>query len=146
MIDGSYFLNHRKTCRADGRSIAPTLAGTSLNERSLMMKRLLTILATALVASTLLTGAAEARGGGGGGGHMGGGFGGHMGGIGHIDGGFGGHMGGVGHVGGFGHVDHPVYGFHAMHRFGRHGYGVYDGYNPECDLPYVNQTLPPFCS
>src|ERR1700761_2316585 len=48
------------------------------------MKRVLTIMATALLASTLLAGAAEARGGGGGGG-------GHMGGF-----------GGGGHIGGFG--------------------------------------------
>src|ERR1700759_5025521 len=66
-------------------------------ERSETMRRILTILATALLASTLLASAAEARGGGGGG-HMGGfGGGGHMGGFGggmHMGGGFG---GGIGH-------------------------------------------------
>ena len=61
------------------------------------MKRTMIILATALLAGSLLATGAQARGGGGGGGHMGGfGGGGHMGGFGggvHM-GGFGGHMGG----------------------------------------------------
>ena len=138
-----------------------------------MMKRIFTILATALVASTLLTGVAEARGGGGGGhmggggfgGHMGGGgFGGHMGGgIGHIGGAFGGHigggriggvgrigggfgerLGGVGRVGSLVHVDHP-YGFHGMRHFGRFRNGLY-GYDPYCYLPYETATIPPYCS
>jgi hypothetical protein len=69
------------------------------------MKRVLTIMATALLASTLLASAAEARGGGGGGGHMGG-FGGGV----HMGGGFGGGMGHMG--GGMGFRDH------AMHHFG----------------------------
>ena len=67
------------------------------------MKQVITILATALLATSLLSGQAMARGGGGG---HGGGFGGGFGGGGHI-GGFGGGahiggMGGVGHIGGLG--------------------------------------------
>ena len=120
-----------------------------------MMKRFLTILATALVASTLLTGAAEARGGGGGGGHMGGGgFGGHMGGIGHIGGfgdhigggriggGFGERMGGVGRVDSLVHVDHP-YGFRDHHHFNR--FGLYGYYDPACYQQYPYTTIPPYC-
>jgi hypothetical protein len=123
------------------------------------MKRMVAILATALVASSLFTVAADARGGGGGG-HGGGGFGGgaHMGGFGgggHI-GGFGGgaHIGfgGAAHIGGMGHVDHfgSAPQMHAMRHFGRFrpGYGFYDGYGPDCyDLNYQNPTypLPPYC-
>jgi hypothetical protein len=78
------------------------------------MKRMISVLATALLAVSLLTVQAEARGGGGGGGGhaggIGGGFGGgaHIGGLGggaHIAGlgGVGGaYIGGVGHVGGLG--------------------------------------------
>ena len=133
------------------------------------MKRFFTILATALVASTLLTGAAEARGGGGGG-HMGsGGFGGHVSGIGHIGGDFGGHIGGVGRIdggvgrvgGSFGermgdvgrvgslvHVDHPGYHIHGMHHLRRFGYGTYS-YDPDCYYPNEASRLPPwspYCS
>ena len=72
--------------------------------KSFMRGRVMKILATAVVASSLLATGAQARGGGGGG-HMGGGFGGgHMGGGfggGHMGGGFGGGFGG-GHIGGFG--------------------------------------------
>ena len=50
-----------------------------------MRGRVMMILATAVLAGSLLASGAQARGGGGGGGHMGGGFGG-----GHIGGGFGG--------------------------------------------------------
>ena len=69
------------------------------------MQRMITILGTALLASSLLTGAADARGGGGGG--HGGGFGGG----GHMGGGFGGggHIGGFGggaHIGGMGAGEH----------------------------------------
>jgi hypothetical protein len=84
-----------------------------------IMRRTISILATALLATSLLTVQADARGGGGfgGGGHaggMGGGFGGgaHVGGFGggaHIGGGLGAvgglggaHIGGMGHIGGLG--------------------------------------------
>ena len=134
------------------------------------MKRMVTILATALLATSLFTVAADARGGGGGG-HGGFGGGAHMGGFGgggHI-GGFGGGahiggMGGIGHMGGFGagahlggmehlggdHIDHfaPAFHQHAMHHFGRPGYGFYDGYSPDCyDLNYLHSTnpWPPYC-
>ena len=65
------------------------------------------ILASAVLAGSLLATGAQARGGGGGGGGHGGGFGGgHMGGFGgaHIGGFGGGRLGGLGgdHVGGFG--------------------------------------------
>jgi hypothetical protein len=73
------------------------------------MRQMISILATALLATSLLTVQAEARGGGGGGGGghaggMGGGFGGHAGGMGS---GFGGgaHIGGLGggaHIGAIG--------------------------------------------
>jgi hypothetical protein len=74
------------------------------------MRQVISILAMALLATSLLTAQAEARGGGGGGhaGGMGGGFGGgaHIGGLGGVGpvGGLGGvHIGGgVGHVGGLG--------------------------------------------
>ena len=67
------------------------------------MRHLITIVGTALLASSLLTGAAEARGGGGFGGGLGGG--GHIGGIG---GSFGGHMGGLRgeHLGALGTAPH----------------------------------------
>ena len=87
------------------------------------MRRILTILATALLASTLLASAAEARGGGGGG-HMGG-FGSGM----HMGGGFG---GGMGHFGGG----------HAMHAFGPR-YGGY-GYAPSCYYPDEAPKAPPW--
>ena len=111
------------------------------------MKRMITILATALLASSLVAGAAEARGGGGGGGHMGGGFGGgaHIGGMGggeHLGGMGGDHFGSVGHIGDHGFGLHQ----HAQHRFG--GYGYDYGY-PDCyDWPYLhpNAPLPLSCS
>src|SRR6476646_3046745 len=108
------------------------------------MKRLITVMATALLASSLLAGAADARGFGGGG-HIGGfGGGGHVGGIG------GEHMGGLGdrHVGAVG-----AHGFglhqHASHRFGGYGpgYGYYS--YPDCyDWYYLHpdQPLPLSCS
>jgi hypothetical protein len=82
------------------------------------MRKMITILATALLASSLAIAQADARGGGGGGGH-GGGMGGGFGGGAHMGGGFGGgahiggfgsgaHVGGVGfgaeHIGGVGHI------------------------------------------
>jgi hypothetical protein len=74
------------------------------NELEKVMRgRVMMILASAVLAGSLLATGAQARGGGGGGGgHGGGGGGGHMGGGGGHMGGFGGgHMGG-GHMGGFG--------------------------------------------
>jgi hypothetical protein len=117
------------------------------------MRKTITILATALLASTLAIAQADARGGGGGGGHGGGGFGGgahmgggfgggaHIGGFGggaHIGGvGGGERIGGIGHVGGVGRFDGSRFAFgegartggvhqHAMHRFDHpyYGYGV----------------------
>ena len=98
------------------------------------------ILASAVLAGSLLATGAQARGGGGGGGgHMGGGFGG-----GHMGGGFGGgHMGGIGggrigglggeHVAGMGH-DHSGLG---RRRFG----GMYgDG----LDCPYYRTYASPY--
>jgi len=106
------------------------------NLRSVTMKRMITVLATALLASSLLAGAADARGGGGG--HMGGGFGGeHMGGLG------GGHIGSGGHIGAHGYGLHQ----HALHRFG--GYGPGYGYYPDCYDWYElhpDQPLPLSCS
>lgn len=121
------------------------------------MRKTITILATALLASSLAIAQADARGGGGGGGH-GGGMGGGFGGGAHMGGGFGGgaaHIGGIGRVGGVGRFDGSRFAFgegartggihqHAMHRFGRfypyYGYGVdcYDWYltHPTDPLPY----------
>ena len=93
------------------------------------MKRMITVLATALLASSLLAGAADARGGGGGGGGHGGGFGGGFGGGGHMGGGFGGggHIGGFGgggHVGGIGgeHMGGLGGGGHVGGHIGAHGF------------------------
>jgi hypothetical protein len=114
-------------------------ATIDLTERSITMKRTITVLATALLASSLLAGAADARGGGGGGGHGGG-----VGGGGHMGGGFGG-----AHMGGFGgdHIGTHDFGLHqhAAHRFG--GYGYYG--NSDCYDWYVlhpNEPLPLSCS
>jgi hypothetical protein len=118
------------------------------------MKRTMIVLATALLAGSLLATGAQARGGGGG--HMGGfGGGGHMGSFGG-----GGHMGGFGggHIGGFGgsHIGvGPRMGFHdfgARHHVGRYlgGYGAYDDglgcLNYNYNLPRTYQTWPPYCS
>ena len=109
------------------------------------MRRIMTIMATALLASTLLASAAQARGGGfGGGGHMGGfGGGGHIGGFGggvHMGGGF---EGGMGHIGGgeTHFADHGM-GFrdHAMHRFVP---GYYDG-TQSCYYPDEAPKVPPW--
>ena len=139
------------------------------------MKQVMTIFATALLATSLLSGQAMARGGGGGGfggghaGGMGGGFGGgHIGGLGgtHIGGiGGGEHIGtgihtgtgihvGTGiHAGGIiGRVDgggrEHIDGFHhhAMHRFDRFYPGY--GYDLSCYdwyLLHPNNTTPPYC-
>ena len=136
------------------------------------MKRMITVLATALLASSLLAGTAEARGGGGGGGHGGGfGGGGHMGGMGG-----GGHIGGLGegaHIGGIGGGEHteslgggmgrldgghigagigardPGLHQHALHRYGgyRSGYGYFNDY-PDCYDLYLHpeRPLPLNCS
>ena len=114
------------------------------------MRKTITILATALLASTLAIAQADARGGGGGrdgGGTVAsaevptwGGFGGgaHLGGFGGGE-----HIGGIGRVGGVGRFDGSRLAFgegartggihqHAMHRFSHpyYGYGVdcYDWY------------------
>lgn len=105
-----------------------------------MKTRTMIILASAMLAGSLLASDAQARGGGGG--HMGAG-GGHMGGFG------GGHMGGLGgHMGGFGGHTGGFEGSHLRH-FGRAGYGaglyddglgcssfdhsqMYHGWRPSC--------------
>jgi len=126
-----------------------TAPNYSSNERIPVMRRAITILATALLASNLLTGAAEARGGGGfGGGHMGGiGAGAHIGGFAGA-----GHVGGFGsavRMGGIGAGDHGFH-EHAMHHLGiRRDSGVYDGYASHCYYPDEAPKLPPwppYCS
>jgi len=91
------------------------------------------ILASAVLAGSLLATGAQARGGGGGGGGHGGGGGGHMGGFG------GGHMGGFGgeHMGGFG-GDH----FGGERR--RVGGGYY-AYGPDCPY-YESDGWPNTCA
>ena len=90
------------------------------------------ILASAVLAGSLLATGAQARGGGGGGGGHGGGFGG-----GHMGGGFGGgHMGGFG-AGPMAHVGHENFG--GGRRFiGRGLYG--DG----LDCPYYDSYTSPY--
>ena len=90
------------------------------------------ILASAVLAGSLLATDAQARGGGGGGGgHGGGGGGGHMGGFG------GGHMGGFGggHIAGM-HRDHFGYGRRHFVRGGLYGYGL--------DCPYYQPYTWPY--
>lgn len=101
------------------------------------MRRTISILATALLATSFLTAQAEARGGAGGGGHAGGfGGGAHIGGgIGavgglggaHIGGGVG-HIGGLGgtRIGGIGAADHIGAGIHTGIA-GRGGVDRFDG-------------------
>ena len=113
-----------------------------------MRGRAMMILASALLAGSLMATGAQARGGGGGGGgHMGGmgGFGGsHMGGFG------GGHIGGLGggHVGGLGadhmaHMDHDHFGAGRRHFVGRYyNYGLDCPYDPN----YTSRTWPYTCS
>jgi len=104
------------------------------------------ILASAVLAGSLLATDAQARGGGGGG-HGGGGGGGHMGGFGggHIGGFGGGRIGGLGggRIGGFGgghiagmHRDHFGYGRRHFVRGGLYGYGL--------DCPYYQQYSWPY--
>ena len=78
------------------------------------MKRMIAILTTALLASSLFTAGADARGGGG-----------HIGGIGTSA-----HVGGMRHFGGIDHLGSAFH-HHAMHHNGRFrpGYGSYDGYS-----------------
>jgi hypothetical protein len=108
-----------------------------------VLRNTLTILASALLAGSLLATGAQARGGGG---HMGGGFGGQMGGI-------------AGHISGFGGArigGGPRMGFHdfgARHHVDRYlgGYGAYDDYGLGCTnynyrLRPTYQTWPPTCS
>ena len=80
------------------------------------------ILASAVLAGSLLATDAQARGGGGGG-HGGGGGGGHMGGFG------GGHIAGM-------HRDHFGYGRRHFVRGGLYGYGL--------DCPYYQQYSWPY--
>jgi hypothetical protein len=118
------------------------------------------ILASAVLAGSLLATGAQARGGGGGG-HMGGFGGGHMGGFGggHIGGFGGGHIGGFGggrigglggaHVGGFGagqmaRVGHEHFGV-GRRRFA--GGGFYDyGLNCPYYRNYTSTTWPYNCT
>ena len=86
------------------------------------------ILASAVLAGSLLATGAQARGGGGGGGGHGGGGGGHMGGFGggHMGGFGGGHIGGFGgaHVGGFGGAHVGGFGAGRMAHVGHEHFGV----------------------
>ena len=125
-----------------------------------MRGRLITILASVLIAGSLAATGAQARGGGGGG-HGGGFGGGHMGGFGggHIGGFGGGHMGGFAgsHIGGLGGAH--IGGFGGGHRAGlgrdqfgvgrRHfvGGGYYD-YGLGCPYYpyYTSDTLPYTCT
>jgi hypothetical protein len=121
---------------------------------NIMKRRATMILASAVLAGSLLATGAQARGGGGGGGGHGGGFGGFGGGhVGASVGGFdGGHMAGlgVGHIGGLGgdrvdsvgagrmaHVDTGHLGI------GRHHYrgGIYDD---GLGCPYDPSDIPPY--
>jgi hypothetical protein len=118
----------------------------AMTERSVVMKRVMTVLATTLLATSLFTAAAEARGGGGGGGH--GGFGGGFGGGAH----FGAFSGGehLGAIGGRAFPNGLALHQHAIHRYGHFlpGYGLYGSY-PDCyDYDYLHPTypLPPACS
>ena len=106
-----------------------------------MIRRVLLVLASALLAGSLVVTAAEARGGGHGGGfgggHMGGfGGGGHMGGFG------GGHIGGFGgaHIGGFAgpHFGGSrIAGLHGEHFHARGPFiGGFPGYGYSYDCPY----------
>src|ERR1700736_5013625 len=74
----------------------PVAESPPIQMENVMRGRAMMILASALLAGSLIATGAQARGGGGGGGGHGGGGGGHMGGFG------GGHMGGFGggHMGG----------------------------------------------
>jgi hypothetical protein len=103
-----------------------------------MRGRVMMVLASAVLAGSLLATGAQARGGGGGG--HGGGGGGHMGGFG------GGHMGGFGggHMGGFGgghmaHVGHEHFGVGRRHFVdgGLYGYGLDCPYYKSYTWPYT---------
>ena len=107
------------------------------------MRRVMTILATALLASSLLTAAAEARASGSAG-HMGSFAGAHLGDIGGM-----GRIEGLGrvHVDGMAGGDHGLGFHHAMHRGFRAGYGIDDSSNcfyPD-ELPKY-PPWPPYCS
>ena len=108
------------------------------------------ILASAVLAGSLLATDAQARGGGGGG-HGGGGGGGHMGGFGggHM-GGFGGGMGGfgAGRVGGLGAGSTAHFG-HSRFDGGRHrfaGGGYYDDGLGCPYYPYYAYNSPYYCN
>jgi hypothetical protein len=108
------------------------------------MRRVMTILAAALLASSLLTATAKARGGGG---HMGGFGGAHVAGISGFD-----RIKGLGrvHVDGMAGGDRGLgFAHHAMHRDFLAGYGVGDSHAPNCyypdELPKY-PPWPPYCS
>jgi hypothetical protein len=84
-----------------------------------MRRRMITILASAVLAGSLLATGAQARGGGGGG---------HMGGFGR------GHIVGLGGGQAVAHVDHEHFGM-GRRRFDS---GIYDPVGPDCpnDTPY----------
>jgi hypothetical protein len=115
-----------------------------------MRGRVTMILASVVLAGSLVATGAQARGGGGGG-HGGGFGGGHMGGFGGHMGGFdGGRIGGLGgdHAGRFGgnhmaRLDHDHSGFGRRH-FG----GGYYGYGPDCPYypNYPSLNWPYTCS
>jgi hypothetical protein len=109
------------------------------------------ILASAMLAGSLLATGAQARGGGGGGGHMGGLGGGHIGGfgggrigglgVGHVDG-YTGHVGGF-HAGQMAHVGHENFGMGRRHFVGGvYDYGLDCRYNPD----YTSSTWPYTCT
>ena len=115
-----------------------SLPDTSLTESNGVMKRVTTILATALLASSMLT-SAEARGDRDGSGI----------GAGVPPAGLRVAVGGIARAGmkrfggnhiGRGDRDLDFYP-HAMHHFGRFspGYGVYDGYNPICHIEAIKK-------
>jgi len=150
----------------------PVADGPPTKKENIMRGRVMMVLATALLAGSLVATAAQARGGGGGGGghggggfgggggHMGGGFGGgHMGGFGgaHIGGLGGAHIGGLGgaHFGAMGgeHFGSHIGGFGEGHfarmghdHFGRRHYarGFYD-YGLDCPY-YPTYTAPYYCN
>jgi hypothetical protein len=113
-------------------------------KENVMRGRAIMILASVLLAGSLLATGAEARGGGGGGGHGGGFGGGHMGGFGggHIGGFGGGGLGGARIAGmgasHFAHVGHEH--FDGRHRF---AHGGYYGYDLGCPYyPYYAYNYP----
>jgi hypothetical protein len=131
-----------ETCQ---RLIRPVAENPPISMENVMRGRVMMILASAVLAGSLLATGAQARGGGGGGGHGGGGMGGfgggHMGGFGggHMAGFGAGRIGGLGgdHIGGIGagqlaHVGHERFGAGRRRFVGGGFYG--DG----LDCPYYD--------